>query len=101
MEAVLQRRAIALSQRRILTQSEREEIKKYRNFRLDGYLLKKIRRNFDKKIVYVSRKKVADRRIRFQGKFINEFQAMEMLGLRGEQRSFEELKEMMRALNKT
>jgi hypothetical protein len=42
--------------------------------------------------VYASRKKVADRRIRFQGKFINEFQAMEMLGLGGEKRSFEELR---------
>ena len=101
MEAKLQRRAFLLSQKRHLDESEREEIKSYRSFRLNEYLLKKMRRNFDKKIVYTSRKKVADRRIRFQGKFINEFQAMEMLGLRGEQRTFEELKEMMRALNKT
>ena len=62
--------------------------------------MKKIRRNFDKKIVYASRKKVADRRIRFQGKFINEFQAMEMLGLGGEKRSFEELRQLMKTLNK-
>lgn len=83
MEAMLQRRAIALTQKR-MSEAEREEVKKYRSCRLDAYLVKKMRRNFDKKIVYASRKKVADRRIRFQGKFINEFQAMEMLGLRGE-----------------
>jgi len=51
--------------------------------RIDYYLLKKSRRNFEKKIVYDTRKKVADRRIRYKGKFINESQAKELLGLQG------------------
>jgi hypothetical protein len=43
--------------------------------RKEGYLNKKARRTFEKKVVYATRKTVADRRIRFKGKFINEYQA--------------------------
>jgi len=39
------------------------------------YKEKKLKRSYEKKIVYDTRKKVADRRIRFKGKFINEDQA--------------------------
>lgn len=60
-----------------------EEIKKYRNKRVEDYIAKKGKRKFEKKIVYDTRKKVADRRIRFKGKFINEYQARELLGLEG------------------
>ena len=46
--------------------------------RVEGYLSKKAKRTFEKKIVYTTRKRVADRRIRFKGKFINEYQAREL-----------------------
>ena len=52
--------------------------------RKEGYMSKKAKRTFQKKIVYTTRKRVADRRIRFKGKFINEFQARELLGLNGQ-----------------
>ena len=66
--------------------------------RVEGYLSKKAKRTFEKKIVYTTRKRVADRRIRFKGKFINEYQARELLGISGPQHSFEELKAMMKQL---
>lgn len=43
---------------------------------------------------------MADRRIRYKGKFINVYQAREMLGLAGEGYSFDELKEMMNDLQR-
>lgn len=58
-----------------VTSSEIAEIKRYRNKRVRLYQAKKGKRIFEKKIVYDTRKKVADRRIRFKGKFINEYQA--------------------------
>ena len=49
--------------------------------RMKQYFEKKKQRQFEKKILYDTRKRVADRRIRFKGKFINEVQAREFLGL--------------------
>ena len=43
--------------------------------RMKKYFEKKAIRCYEKKIVYDTRKRVADRRIRFKGKFINEVQA--------------------------
>ncbi len=43
--------------------------------RVQHYLNKKEKRTFEKKIVYATRKRVADKRIRYKGKFINEIQA--------------------------
>lgn len=76
------------------------QILEYRNKKVKVYLSKKDKRIFKKKIVYDTRKKVADRRIRFKGKFINEQQARELLGLQEDQYTFEELKTMMCKLNK-
>lgn len=70
----------------------------YRHFRLSQYLIKKEKRDFSKKVVYTTRKRVADRRIRYKGKFINEDQARVILGLPKESYSFEELKEKMNSM---
>jgi hypothetical protein len=83
------------------TQSEKKLVKEYRQLRMKKYLDKKSKRNFDKKIVYDTRKKVADKRIRFQGKFINEEQARELLGIGGGEFSFEELRSMMNKIKKS
>jgi hypothetical protein len=85
----MQRRAINLAQQKIKNRDEEEEIACYKAFRLNHYLLKKATRNYDKKIVYETRKRVADRRIRYQGRFINECQARELLGLVEDQHTFE------------
>jgi hypothetical protein len=98
LEIIMQRRAIYLSQKKDKNPEEQEEVVNYRTYRLANYISKKPRRNFDKKIVYTTRKTVADRRIRFKGKFINEYQAREMLGLTGQEQTFDELKEMMKRM---
>ena len=71
LEVAFQKRAIWLSNRKEVTIDERTEMLYYRHFRLNQYLMKKGRRDFSKKIVYTTRKRVADRRIRYKGKFIN------------------------------
>ena len=69
-------------QRGIKDESEREWMARYRKYKVKRYLSKKNKRVFIKKIIYATRKRVADRRIRYKGRFINDVQAKEMLGVK-------------------
>ena len=64
-----------MASKRWQSDDERKQIKQYRTAHIKKYLQKKKQRTFLKKIVYGTRKRVADRRIRFKGRFINEIQA--------------------------
>jgi hypothetical protein len=97
----MQKRVLQLMRRCDLSSEEKEEMRRYRGLRIEQYKLKKERRNFNKKVVYDTRKRVADRRIRFKGKFINEGQAKELLGLTGQDYTFEDLKKRMKELRST
>jgi CCT motif len=46
-----------------------------RKLKVQKYLEKRKRRNFKKKIIYMCRKKVADKRIRVKGRFVSKIQA--------------------------
>ena len=94
-EFMRQKLAIGIMQRGIRNDSEREWMVRYRESKVQRYLGKKSKRSFIKKIVYATRKRVADRRIRYKGKFINEVQAREMLGVTDEAVLFEELRRRM------
>jgi CCT motif len=50
-----------------------------RRIKVQRYLEKKKRRNFKKKISYMCRKKVADKRIRIKGRFVSKLQAEAIL----------------------
>jgi len=56
--------------------------------RIENYIFKKTKRNYQKKVVYDTRKQVADKRIRYKGKFINEEQARNLLGLNNQDHTF-------------
>ena len=55
-----------------------------RRMKVQKYLEKRKRRNFNKKISYMCRKKVADQRVRVKGRFVSKVQADAMQGDKSE-----------------